>query len=51
MMEYCFSFDPQKNSYAFNLLRVSATVIILCAGSFVAFLVWGGKRRKRNKEF
>jgi protein SCO1/2 len=50
MMEYCFSFDPQQNSYAFNLLRVSATVIILCVGSFVAFLVWGGTRRKRNKE-
>ena len=50
MMEYCFSFDPQKNSYAFNLLRVSATAIILCVGSFVAFLVWGGKKRKPNLE-
>ncbi|HIJ95079.1 MAG TPA: SCO family protein [Desulfuromonadales bacterium] len=50
MIEYCFSFDPQKNSYAFNLLRISATAIILCVGSFVAFLVWGGKRRGRNKE-
>lgn len=46
MVEYCFSFDPHGKTYVFNLLRVSATVVILCAGSFLLFLILGGKRRK-----
>jgi protein SCO1/2 len=44
MLEYCFTFDPVGKTYVFNLLRVSATVVILCAGGFLAFLVFGGKR-------
>jgi protein SCO1 len=44
---YCFSFDPERKTYVFNLLRVSATVIILCLGSFIAFLLLTG-RNKRN---
>ena len=51
MMEYCFTFDPGQNSYAFNLLRVSATVVILCTGGFLAFLiVTGRKHPKRSVE-
>ncbi len=50
IVDYCFTFDPGKKTYAFNLLRVSATVVILCTGGFLAFLVFGGKRRRRNKE-
>lgn len=46
VVEYCFSFDPTAKTYVFNLLRVSATVVILCAGSFLAFLVLGRKRGK-----
>jgi len=45
---YCFSFDPAQKSYQFNLLRVSATVVILCCGSFFAFLVLTGARSKRK---
>jgi len=45
---YCFSFDPASKSYEFNLLRVSATVILLCCGSFFAFLVLTGKKGKRK---
>lgn len=46
MVNYCFSFDPEKKSYQFNLLRVSATVIIVCVVAFLAFLVFGGKKGK-----
>jgi protein SCO1/2 len=46
MMEYCFTFDPVGKTYVFNLLRVSATVVILCAVGLLAFLVFGGKRKK-----
>jgi protein SCO1/2 len=48
MMEYCFTFDPVGKTYVFNLLRVSATVVILCAGGLLTFLILGGKR-KENK--
>lgn len=44
MMEYCFTFDPVGKTYVFNLLRVSATVVILSAGGLLAFLVLGGKK-------
>ena len=45
VMEYCFSYDPQQKTYVFNLLRVSATVVILSAGSFLAFLLLTGRKK------
>ena len=29
LMDYCFSYDPAGRTYVFNLLRVSATVVII----------------------
>ncbi len=49
MVGYCFSFDPKSKSYEFNLLRVSATVIIACVLAFAAFLVFGGKKPPAGK--
>ena len=46
---YCFSFDPAQKSYQFNLLRVSATVIVLCCGGFLTFLIVTGRRGKRHE--
>ncbi|GFE56842.1 SCO family protein [Geobacter sp. AOG1] len=46
---YCFTFDPEGKTYVFNLLRVSATVVILCTGGFLAFLLLTGRRRKDRK--
>lgn len=48
VMEYCFSYDPGKNTYVFNLLRVSATAVILCAGGFLVFLIVTGRKRKQG---
>lgn len=48
VMEYCFTYDPQQNGYVFNLLRVSATVVILSAGCFLAFLLLTGKKKPRS---
>ena len=42
---YCFSFDPAGRNYVFNLLRVSATVVILVMGGFLAFLILTGRKR------
>lgn len=49
MVGYCFTFDPAKRSYQFNLLRVTATVIIVCCGSFLAYLILGGRQVKRHQ--
>lgn len=43
---YCFSFDPHAKTYVFNLLRVSATVVLASTGAFLAFLFLGGKKRR-----
>jgi protein SCO1/2 len=48
LMDYCFSYDPAGRGYVFNLLRVSATVVILCAGGFLAFLLLTGRKRKQR---
>lgn len=50
IVDYCFTFDPGQKTYAFNLLRVSATIVILCTGGFLAFLVFGRKRRGQKNE-
>ena len=47
MVGYCFTFDPEKKSYVFNLLRVSATAVIICAGTFLAFLILTGRKARR----
>jgi len=48
VMDFCFSFDPKGKTYVFNLFRVSATVVILCAVGFLAFLILGGKKRVKK---
>ncbi len=45
LVTYCFSYDPEGKRYVFNLLRVSGTAIFLCAGAFMAFLIFGGKKK------
>jgi protein SCO1/2 len=47
LMDYCFTFDPKAKTYVFNLLRVSATTVILCAGGFLVFLLLTGRKRKQ----
>lgn len=45
MVEYCFSFDPVGKTYVFNLLRIGATVVLLFAGGFLAYLFHSGRKR------
>jgi protein SCO1/2 len=47
LVEYCYTYDPVGKTYVFNLLRISATVVILVAGSFLAYLILGGRKRPR----
>lgn len=48
MMEYCFTYDPTAQTYVFNLLRVSASVVIICTGAFLAYLFQSGKKRTQR---
>ena len=48
VVQFCFSFDPQQKTYVFNLLRVSATVILATLGLFLAFLILGGKKKHQR---
>ncbi len=49
MVQYCFSFDPEQKTYVFNILRVSATAILATLAIFAAFLMFGGKKSKKDK--
>lgn len=49
VMEYCFSYDLQRQTYVFNLLRISATVVILSVGGFMVFLILAGRKRQGRK--
>ncbi len=44
VLMYCFSYDPLKKSYVFNILKVTATVMILFVGSFLAWLLITSKK-------
>jgi protein SCO1/2 len=42
--QFCFSYDAENRRYVFNLFRVSATVILLTTGAFLAFLILRGRK-------
>jgi protein SCO1/2 len=45
VLNYCFSYDPLKKSYVFNILKVVGTVMILTVVSFFIYLVATTKKR------
>jgi protein SCO1/2 len=53
VVRFCFSYDPKANKLVFNTLRVTGSVTLLLALSFVVFLLLKGgkkipKRSSRN---
>jgi protein SCO1/2 len=48
MVQYCFSYDPEQKTYIFNVLRVSATVILATLGLFLAWLLLTGKKKPKD---
>lgn len=46
VLDYCFTYDPAGKTYVFNLLKVSATTVILFAGGFFAYLLTTGSKRR-----
>ncbi len=48
VLMYCFSYDPLKKSYVFNILKVTATVMVLFVVSFFAYLMISTKKKNTN---
>ncbi len=48
VLQYCFSYDPLKRSYVFNILKVTGTVMVLFVGFFLAWLLITGKRKEQT---
>jgi len=42
---FCFSYDPDKKGYVFNMLRIAGTIIFLSLGVLFLILVYGGKKK------
>ncbi len=46
VLTYCFSYDPLKKSYVFNILKVVGTVVVLFVGAFLAYLLISTKKMR-----
>jgi protein SCO1/2 len=46
VLMYCFSYDPLKKSYVFNILKVVGTVVVVFAASFFAYLMLTTKKKR-----
>ncbi len=47
LVSFCFSYDPEQKTYVFNLLRISATVILITLGGLLTFLILTGRKKKK----
>jgi protein SCO1/2 len=50
VVRFCFSYDPKANKLVFNMLKVTGTVTILFALTFIAFLFFKGRKRHTREE-
>ncbi len=50
VVRFCFSYDPKANRLVFNMLRVTGTVTLILALSFVLFLFFKGRKQNKQKE-
>ena len=47
---FCFSYDPKGKKLVFNTLKVTGTVTLLFASSFIVFLLFKGRKRHTKEE-
>jgi protein SCO1/2 len=50
VLHFCFSYDPKGRKYVFNTLKVTGSVTLLFAISFIVFLVFKGKRKQPEEK-
>lgn len=49
LLRYCFSYDPIGRTYAFNIARVIATVMIISVLFFIGFLIFVTRKKRGDK--
>ena len=50
VVRFCFSYDPKANKFVFNILKVTGTVTLVFALSFVVFLLLKGRKQHPKEE-
>ena len=50
VLSYCFSYDPLKKSYVFNILKVVGTVMVLTLVSFFIYLMMTTKKNQGTRQ-
>lgn len=50
VVRFCFSYDPKANKLVFNTLKVTGTVTLVFALSFIVFLLFKGKKQHTQQE-
>lgn len=50
VVRFCFSYDPKGKKLVFNMLKVTGTVTILFALSFIVFLLFRGRKQHTKEE-
>lgn len=45
---FCFSYDPEGQTYVFNILKVTGLLIMLFAAAFVLYLIISSRRARRE---
>jgi len=48
LLKYCFSYNPEGRTYAFNVRRIAGTVILVLAAAFVIFLRFRPRKAKQS---
>ena len=48
VIQDCFSYDPLKKSYVFNILKVTGTVMVLFLGAFLIYLLKTTKKYRQG---
>ncbi|PLX66640.1 MAG: SCO family protein [Denitrovibrio sp.] len=47
LVAYCFSYDPEGKKYVFDIMKISGIVVLSVLFIFAAYLIFGGKKRKK----
>jgi protein SCO1/2 len=48
LLSFCYNYDPQGRRYVFDILRVSGFTIAGFVAVFLAWLLFGGKKKRRR---
>lgn len=50
LLQYCFKFDTESQTWTLNLLNIMGAVTMLFVGGFIVFLVYTTKKERKLKE-